>query len=71
MKVMMELTHTSNMEIDLSLIDDDDIKQEAEERDYIILEKEPFNIIYHKMELGEDTTNEVKELIYNTLGRIL
>jgi hypothetical protein len=71
MKVMMKLTHTSDMEIDLSLIDDDDIKQEAEERDYIILEKEPFNIIYHKMELGEDTTNEVKELIYNTLGRIL
>jgi len=61
----------SEVEIDLSLLDDDDIKQEAEERDYIILEKEPFNIIYHKMELGEDTTNEVKELIYNTLGRIL
>jgi hypothetical protein len=71
MKVKMELTHTSEMEIDLSLIDDDDIKQEAEERDYIILEKEPFNIIYHKMELGEDITQEVKELIYNTLGRIL
>ena len=53
----------SEVEIDLSLLDDDDIKQEAEERDYIILEKEPFNIIYHKMELGEDTTNEVKELI--------
>jgi hypothetical protein len=61
----------SEVEIDLSLLDDDDIKQEAEERDYIILEKEPFNVIYHKMELGEDTTNEVKELIYNTLGRIL
>jgi hypothetical protein len=61
----------SEVEIDLSLLDDDDIKQEAEERDYIILEKEPFNIIYHKMELGEDTTNEVKELIYNTIGRIL
>ena len=71
MKVMMKLTHTSDMEIDLSLLDDADIKQEAEERDYIILEKEPFNIIYHKMELGEDTTNEVKELIYNTIGRIL
>jgi hypothetical protein len=61
----------SEVEIDLSLLDDDDIKQEAEERDYIILEKEPFNIIYHKMELGEDITNEVKEIIYNTLGRIL
>lgn len=61
----------SEVEIDLSLLDDDDIKQEAEERDYIILEKEPFNIIYHKMELGEDTTKEVKELIYNTIGRIL
>jgi hypothetical protein len=61
----------SEVEIDLSLLDDADIKQEAEERDYIILEKEPFNIIYHKMELGEDTTNEVKELIYNTIGRIL
>lgn len=61
----------SEVEIDLSLLDDVDIKQEAEERDYIILEKEPFNIIYHKMELGEDTTNEVKELIYNTIGRIL
>jgi hypothetical protein len=42
----------SEVEIDLSLLDDDDIKQEAEERDYIILEKEPFNIIYHKIELG-------------------
>jgi hypothetical protein len=61
----------SEVEIDLSLLDDDDIKQEAEERDYVILEKEPFNIIYHKMELGEDITQEVKELIYNTIGRIL
>jgi len=69
----MKITHTINedIEIDLSYIDDSDLIQEAEERDYIILEKEPFNIIYHKMELGEDITNEVKELIYNTLGRIL
>lgn len=27
----MELTHTSEMEINLSLLDDDDIKQEAED----------------------------------------
>ena len=44
----------SEVEIDLSLLDDDDIKQEAEERDYIILEKEPFNIIYHKMSKMND-----------------
>jgi len=61
----------SEVEIDLSLLDDDDIKQEAEERDYIILEKEPFNILYDKLIKNEDITPSIKELIYNTLWRIL
>ena len=61
----------SEVEIDLSLLDDDDIKQEAEERDYIILEKEPFNILYDKLIKNEDITPSIKELIYNTIGRIL
>jgi hypothetical protein len=69
----MKITHTINeeIEIDLSYIDDSDLIEEAEERDYIVLEKEPFNIIYHKLELGQDITGDVKELIYNTIGRIV
>lgn len=71
MIVEIQRNETEFMTVDLSKVDDDDIKEEAEERDYIVLEREPFNIIYHKMELGKDITQEVKELIYNTLGRIL
>lgn len=71
--MIVEIQRNENefMTIDLAKIDDEDIANEARERDYIVLEKEPFNIIYHKMELGADITEEVKTLIYNTLGRIL
>ena len=71
MIVTIQRNENEFMTVDLAKVDDDDIADEARERDYIVLEKEPFNIIYHKMELGEDITQEVKELIYNTLGRIL
>lgn len=69
MKTLYHIEH--EYEIDLGLLDDEEIKQEAEERDYIVLEKEPFNIIYDKLNRGQDINEEVKELIYNTLGRIL
>jgi len=58
--MIIEIQRNENefMTIDLAKIDDEDIANEARERDYIVLEKEPFNIIYHKMELGEDITED-------------
>ena len=52
-------------------VDDEDIANEARARDYIVLEKDPFNIIYYKMIKGQDITDDLRELIYNTIGRIL
>lgn len=71
--MIVEIQRNENeyMTIDLSKVDDDDIKQEAEERDYIVLEREPFNILYNKLNRGQDINEEVKTLIYNTLGRII
>ena len=57
--------------MNLKDIDDEDIANEARERDYIVLEKEPFNILYDKLIKNQDITPSVKELIYNTIGRIL
>ena len=71
--MIVEIQRNENeyMTIDLSKIDDEDIANEARERDYIVLEKEPFNILYNKLNRGQNITEEVKELIYNTIGRIL
>lgn len=71
MIVTIQRNENEFMTVDLAKVDDDDIADEARERDYIVIEKEPFNIIYHKLQMGLDITQEVKELIYNTLGRIL
>lgn len=71
MIVEIQRNETEFMTVDLSKVDDEDIKQEAEERDYIVLEKEPFNILYNKLNRGQDINEEVKALIYNTIGRIL
>lgn len=71
--MIVEIQRNENefMTIDLSKVDDDDIANEARERDYIVLEKEPFNIIYDKLNRGQDINENIKELIYNTIGRIL
>jgi hypothetical protein len=71
--MIIEIQRNENefMTIDLAKIDDDDIANEARERDYIVLEKEPFNIIYDKLSKNRDITEDVRELIYNTIGRIL
>jgi hypothetical protein len=71
MIVTIQRNENEFMTVDLAKVDDDDIADEARERDYIVLEKEPFNILYNKLNREQDITQEVKELIYNTLGRIL
>ena len=71
--MIVEIQRNENefMTIDLAKIDDEDIANEARERDYIVLEKEPFNIIYDKLSKNRDINEDIRELIYNTLGRIL
>lgn len=71
MIVEIQRNETEFMTVDLAKVDDDDIANEARERDYIVLEKEPFNILYNKLIKNEDITPSVKDLIYNTIGRIL
>ena len=71
MIVEIQRNETEFMTVDLAKVDDDDIANEARERDYIVLEKEPFNILYNKLNRGQDINEEVKALIYNTLGRII
>lgn len=71
MIVEIQRNETEFMTIDLAKVDDEDIANEARERDYIVLEKEPFNILYNKLNRGQDINEEVKTLIYNTLGRII
>ena len=71
MIVEIQRNETEFMTVDLAKVDDEDIANEARERDYIVLEKEPFNILYNKLNRGQDINEEVKTLIYNTLGRII
>lgn len=71
MIVEIQRNETEYMTVDLAKVDDEDIAHEARERDYIVLEKEPFNILYNKLNRGQDINEEVKTLIYNTLGRII
>lgn len=71
--MIVEIQRNENefMTIDLSLIDDEDIAQEAQERDYIVLEKQPITALYEKVRRGENIDDNLKELFNETLGRII
>jgi hypothetical protein len=59
------------MTIDLAKIDDEDIAQEARERDYVVMEKQPFTKLYEKYRVGENIDEELRELFLESLGRIV
>jgi hypothetical protein len=71
MIVKMELTHTSEMEIDLSLIDASDLFEELEERGYKAIENEFLMDFLEKARRKEPIESELATLFYNTIGRIL
>jgi hypothetical protein len=59
------------MSVDLGLVDDDDIADEARERDYVVMEKHPFTKLYEKYRVGENINEELRELFLESLGRIV
>jgi hypothetical protein len=47
--------NTEYMSIDLGLVDDEDIAEEARERDYVVMEKMPFQAtLYEKVRRGRE-----------------
>ena len=70
MIVEIQRNETEFMTVDLGLVDDEDIADEARERDYIVMEKHPFTKLYEKYRVGEDIDEELRELFLESLGRI-
>jgi hypothetical protein len=59
------------MTIDLSKVDDNDIADEARERDYVVMEKQPFQNLYEKVRRGENVDEQLRELFLESLGRLV
>lgn len=74
MKTKINLSFNSEMEIDLSEIKDADLFEELEERGYDVVEegtKELIEDIYIANINDLNDKKLIKDLIYNTIGRIL
>ena len=71
MIVEIQRNETEFMSVDLGLVDDDDIADEARERDYVVMEKHPFTKLYEKYRVGENINEELRELFLESLGRIV
>jgi hypothetical protein len=63
--------NTEYMSIDLGLVDDNDIADEARERDYVVMETQPFTTLYEKHRRGENIDEELRELFMESIGRIV
>jgi hypothetical protein len=63
--------NTEYMSIDLGLVDDNDIADEARERDYVVMEKIPFTTLYEKHRRGENIDIQLRELFMESIGRIV
>ena len=63
--------NTEYMTIDLGLVDDDDIAEEARERDYVVMERLPFTSLYEKHRRGENIDEQLRELFMESIGRIV
>ena len=70
MIVEIQRNETEFMTIDLSKVDDNDIADEARERDYVVMEKQPFTKLYEKYRMGENIDEQLRELFLESLGRI-
>jgi hypothetical protein len=71
MIVEIQRNETEFMTIDLSKVDDEDIADEARERDYIVMEKQPFQNLYEKVRRGENIDEQLRELFLDSLGRLV
>jgi len=70
--MIVEIQRNENefMTIDLSKVDDNDIADEARERDYVVMEKQPFQNLYEKVRRGENVDEQLRELFLESIGRI-
>jgi hypothetical protein len=71
MIVEIQRNETEFMTIDLSKVDDNDIADEARERDYVVMEKQPFQNLYEKVRRGENIDEQLRELFLESLGRLV
>jgi hypothetical protein len=71
--MIVEIQRNENefMTIDLSKVDDNDIADEARERDYVVMEKQPFQALYEKVRRGENIDEQLRELFLESLGRLV
>jgi hypothetical protein len=71
MIVAIKTKEDEEMEVDLSLVDDTDIADEARERDYVVMEAQPFTAMYEKFRRGENIDIQLRELFMESIGRIV
>ena len=71
MIVAIKTKEDEEMEVDLALVDDEDIAEEARERDYVVMEKQPFQNLYEKVRRGENIDEQLRELFLESLGRLV
>jgi len=70
MIVEIKRNETEFMSVDLGLVDDDDIADEARERDYVVMEMQPFTMLYEKFRRGQNIDEQLRELFMESIGRI-
>ena len=71
MIVTIEPKETEFMTVDLSKVDDEDIANEARERDYVVMEKQPFLNLYEKVRRGQNIDEQLRELFMESIGRMV
>ena len=71
MIVEIQRNETEFMTVDLGLVDDQDIADEARERDYVVMEKQPFTKLYEKYRMGENIDEQLRELFMESIGRMV
>jgi hypothetical protein len=71
MIVAIKTKEDEEMEVDLSLVDDTDIAEEARERNYVVMETQPFTTLYEKHRRGENIDIQLRELFMESIGRIV
>jgi hypothetical protein len=71
MIVEIKRNETEFMSVDLGLVDDDDIADEARERDYVVMEMQPFTMLYEKFRRGQNIDEQLRELFMESIGRIV
>lgn len=71
MIVEIQRNETEFMSVDLGLVDDEDIAEEARERNYVVMEKMPFQALYEKVRRGENIDEQLRELFLESLGRLV